>query len=130
MDKEGVDLVFRQLARPGGANIAGVRNPGIKISAIGQQTFGMMCYYISHKLNRVDCTVTFLSVTLAAVKSLKAQELLEKNHKDPITVPGINFKNWPKTMDSVFRCHVVSSWLPRCHQGKSGHGHRGLQIRE
>ena len=41
MDKEGVDLVFRQLAHPGGANQAGVRNPGIKISAIGQQTFGL-----------------------------------------------------------------------------------------
>ena len=44
MDKEGVDLVFCQLARPGGANAAWVRNPGIKISAIGQQTFGLMCY--------------------------------------------------------------------------------------
>ena len=43
MDKEGVDLVICQLARPGGANAAGVRNPGIKISAIGQQTFGLMC---------------------------------------------------------------------------------------
>ena len=27
MDKEGVDLVFRQLACPGGVNAAGVRNP-------------------------------------------------------------------------------------------------------
>ena len=42
MDKEGVDLVFCQLARPGGANAGGVRNPGIKISAIGQQTFGLI----------------------------------------------------------------------------------------
>ncbi len=48
MDKEGVDLVFRQLVRPGGADAQGVRNPGIKISAIGQQTFGLMCYYIKH----------------------------------------------------------------------------------
>ena len=49
MDKEGVDLVFRQLAHQGGANAAVVRNPGIgiKISAIGQQTFGLMCYYIN-----------------------------------------------------------------------------------
>ena len=88
MDKEGVDLVFRQLARPGGANAAGVRNPGIKISAIGQQTFGLMCYYIKHKLSHVDREVTFVSVTLPAVKSLKAQELLERNHKDPVLVIG------------------------------------------
>ncbi len=38
MDKEGFDLVFHQLGRSRGANAAGVRNPGIKISAIGQQT--------------------------------------------------------------------------------------------
>ena len=54
MDKEGVDLVFCQLVRPGGVNAAGVRNPGIKISAIGQQIFGLMCYYIKHKLSQVD----------------------------------------------------------------------------
>ena len=101
MDKEGDDLVFRQLARPGGANAAGVRSPGIKISAIGQQTFGLMCYYIKHKLSCVDWAVTFVSVTLSAVKSLKAQELLKMNHKDPITVFGIDFKNWPKTMDAI-----------------------------
>ena len=101
MDKEGVDLVFCQLVRPGGANAAGVRDPGIKISAIGQQNFGLMCYYIKHKLNRVDRAVTFISVTLPSVKSLKAQKLLERNHKDPVTVPSIDFKNWPKTMDAI-----------------------------
>jgi hypothetical protein len=36
-------------------------NPGIKISAIGHQTFGLMCYYINHKANGIDCTVTFPS---------------------------------------------------------------------
>ena len=53
MDKERVYLVFCQLARPGGANAAGVRNPGIKILAIGQQTFGLIGYYIKHKLSCV-----------------------------------------------------------------------------
>ena len=101
MDKDGVDLMFRQLARPGGVDAAGVRNPGIKISALGHQTFGHMCYYANHMLNRVDRALTFPSITLATVKKLKAQELLEKNHKDPVTVPTIDFKNWPKTMDAV-----------------------------
>jgi len=45
--------------------------------------------------------ITFASVTLAAVKQLKAQELLERNHKDPTMVPTIDFKNWAKTMDSL-----------------------------
>ncbi len=101
MDKDGVDLLFRQLVRPGGTDAAGNRNPGVKISAIGQQTFGQMCYYTNHMLNRVSRTPTFPSITLAAVKKLKAQELLEKNHKDPVTVPTIDFKNWQKTMDAV-----------------------------
>ena len=70
-----------------------------------------MCYYIKHKLSWVDRAVTFVSVTLPEVKSLKAQKLLEENHKDPITVPGIDFKNWPKTMDSI------KQWI---------NGHRGI----
>ena len=71
MDKDGVDLMFRQLARPGGVDAAGVRNPGIKISALGHQTFGHMCYYANHMLNRVDRALTFPSITLATVKKLK-----------------------------------------------------------
>ena len=42
MDKEGVDLVLCKLAHPGGASAAGVRKTEIEISAIGQQTFGLM----------------------------------------------------------------------------------------
>ena len=38
MDKEEVDLVFCQLARPGGA--------GIKISTDGQQTFGLTMDFV------------------------------------------------------------------------------------
>jgi hypothetical protein len=101
MDKDGVDLMFCQLVWPGGVDAAGNWNPGIKISALGYQTFGQMCYYMNHMLNRVSCTLTFPSITLTAVKTLKAQELLEKNHKDPVTVPTIDFKNWLKTMDAV-----------------------------
>ena len=93
MDKDGVDLMFRQLVQPGGVDAAGDRNPGIKISALGHQTFGHMCYYANHMLNCVSRTLTFPSITLAAVKKLKAQELLEKNHKDPVTFPTIDFKN-------------------------------------
>ena len=113
MDKDGVDMVFRQLARPGGVDAAGVRNPGIKISAIGQQTFGLMCYYVKHRVNRVDRGVTFANISLAAVKKMKTQELLEKGHKDPIIVPAIDFKNWPKTMDSI------EHWI-RGHRGVDG----------
>jgi hypothetical protein len=101
MDKEGVELVFRQLARPGGVDAAGNQNPGIKISAVSQLNFGLMCYYVRHKQDRVDRVITFASVTLAAVKQLRAQELLERNHKDPTIVPTINFKNWAKTMESL-----------------------------
>ena len=36
-----------------------------------------------------------------AIKRLKAQQLLERNHKDPTNVPTIDFRNWPKTMDSL-----------------------------
>ncbi len=43
--------------------------------------------------------INFESVTLEDVKRLKAQDLLERKHKDPTIVPTIDFNNWPKTMD-------------------------------
>jgi len=45
--------------------------------------------------------ITFPSITLAAVKKLKAQELFERNHKDPTIVPTIDFEDMAKTMDSL-----------------------------
>jgi hypothetical protein len=44
---------------------------------------------------------------------LKAQELLERNHKDPITVPGIDFNNWQNTMDAI------KQWI-KGHRGVDG----------
>jgi hypothetical protein len=105
--------VFRQLARPEGVDAAGNRNAGIKISAVSQVNFGLMCYYVKHKQDRVDRIITFPSVTLAAVKRLKAQQLLEHTHKDPIIAPTIDFKNWPKTMD------VLDQWV-KGHRGVDG----------
>ena len=55
--------------------------------------------------------ITFPSVTLAAVKQLKAQELLERTHKDPTIAPTIDFKNWARTMEST------DQWIG---------GHRGV----
>ena len=49
MDKEGVDLVICQLTRPGGADAAGVKNPGIKISAIGQQSADLWLNVLLHQ---------------------------------------------------------------------------------
>ena len=39
MDKDGVELVFCQLARPG----------GVEISADGQLNFGLVYLYVQHK---------------------------------------------------------------------------------
>ena len=50
MDKDRVELVFRQLARPGGVDAQGNQNPGIKISADGQLNFGLMFHYLKHVL--------------------------------------------------------------------------------
>jgi hypothetical protein len=72
-----------------------------------------MCYYVKHMQDRVDRDITFPSVTLAAVKRLKAQQLLEQTHKDPTITPTIDFKNWPKTMD------VLDQWV-RGHRGVDG----------
>ena len=108
MDKDGIKMLFYSLARPGGTDAAGNRNPGTKVSAQAQINFGLMCYYIAHRSLRVDRNVTFAAVTLVAVKKMKPQQQLEANVKDPTTAPTVDFKNWPKTMENLeqyFRQH-------------------------
>ena len=101
LDSEGQKSLWRLLARPVGLNAQGVRDPGIKTSGKAQGNFGLMCYYINHVARRTDRTVTWASVTLAQVKTMKPQILQETTAKDPAVAPTIDVKNWPRTMELV-----------------------------
>ena len=101
LDSDGQQRLWRLMARPVGVNAAGVRDPGIKTSSKAQTNFGLMCYFINHVTKRADCTLGWAQVTLAQVKSMKPQMLLEATAKDPVVVPTIDMKNWPRTMESM-----------------------------
>ena len=91
MDKDGEELVFCQLTHPGDC---------CENTAVGILNFGLVYCYVNYKY-QVGRLIDFESVTLADVKRLKTQELLERNHKDPTIMPTIDFENWPKMMDSL-----------------------------
>ena len=61
-----------------------------------------MCYYLHHMTVRVNCPATnYPQVTLDSVFSLKSQTQLEEGHKDPLTLPTANFKDLPKTKETI-----------------------------
>ena len=101
MESNGQSRLWRLLARLVGLNAAGVGDEGIKTSSKAQTNFGLMCYYINHLMKRANCTTTWTAITLTLVKSMKPQMLQESTAKDPAVVPTINFKNWPRTMESL-----------------------------
>ena len=101
LDSDGQARLWRILARPVGLNAAGVRDEGIKTSSKAQTNFGLMCYYLNHLTKRADRSTTWPAITLAVVKSMKPQMLQEATAKDPTVVPTIDFKNWPRTMESL-----------------------------
>ncbi len=101
MDKDGIVLMFRSMNRPGGLNANGDRNPGLKVSAQAQINFADMCYFLEHQTNRVDRVATHAMVTLVAVRKLKTQRQQEDAHENPTVIPVVDFKNWPKAMESL-----------------------------
>ena len=101
LDSDGQQRLWRLMARPVGVNADGVRDPGIKTSSKAQTNFGLMCYYINHATKRADRMISWAQVTIAQVKIMKPQMLLEATAKDPVVVPTIDMKNWPRTMESM-----------------------------
>ncbi|KAL3809730.1 hypothetical protein ACHAXA_011325 [Cyclostephanos tholiformis] len=101
LDSKGQKSLWHLLAWPVGLNTQGNRDPGIKASGKAQANFGLMCYYINHVMKRTDRPLTWPSVTLPQVKTMRPQIQQEDTAKDPAVVPTINAKNWPRTMELV-----------------------------
>ena len=101
LDSGGQKSLWQLLARPVGLNAEGERDPGIKTSGKAQANFGLLCYYVTHTSKHADRNLTWASVTLAQVRTMKPQILQESTAKDPTVVPTIDMKNWPRTMESV-----------------------------
>ena len=75
---------------------------GFKVSAAAQGSVMGMCYYLHHMITCVNRpTTNHPQVTLASVFSLNSQTQLEEGHKGPLTLPTANFKDLPKTKETI-----------------------------
>ena len=80
----------------------GAPKRGFKVLAAAQGNVTGMCYYLHHMMVRVNCPATnYPQVTLDSVFSLKSQTQLEEQHKDSLTLPTADFKDLPKTNETI-----------------------------
>ena len=100
--KKDVYSMFKSLTRPGGINAAGQPNRGFKVSAAAHGNVTNMCYYLRHMTIRVNRPNTgYLQVTLDNIFKMKSQRQLEEAHVDPTTHPVADFKDLPKTKETI-----------------------------
>ncbi len=100
--EKDVYSMFKSLTRPGGINAVGQPNRGFKVSAVAQGNVTNMCYYLRHMTIRVNRPNTgYLQVTLDNIFKMKSQRQLEEAHVDPTTHPVADFKDLPKTKETI-----------------------------
>ena len=98
-DKD-VETLCRVIRRPGGVNAAGNQNQGLQVSAMAEANLKCMTYQIRHTV-RVSRPVVWADVSLVSVRGLSAQAEMEASHKDPITLPIMDPKNWTKNFEAI-----------------------------
>jgi hypothetical protein len=59
-----------------------------------------MTYQIRHTV-RVSRPVVWANILLASICVLSAQAKMEASHKNPITLPVMDLKNWPKNFEAI-----------------------------
>jgi hypothetical protein len=78
---------------PRGVNAAGNQNQGMQVLAMAEANLKRMCYELRH-YTCVSCPVIWADITLLSVCALLAQAEIEASHRDPITFPVVDPKNW------------------------------------
>ena len=98
-DKD-IETLCRVIRRPGGVNAARNANPGISVSALAEANLKRMIY----KLRHAACysrPIIWTDITLVSTLKLVRQAEMGESHKDPVTLPTIESKKWPKTFKAI-----------------------------
>jgi hypothetical protein len=95
-----VDTLCRVIRRPGGANAAGNQNQGMQVSTMAESNLKCMTYQIRHTV-QVSRSVVWANILLVSICGLLVQAKMEASHKDPITLPVMDLKNWPKNFEAI-----------------------------
>jgi hypothetical protein len=100
LEDKDVETLCRVIRRPGGANAAGNQNQGIQVSAMAEANLKRMTYQMRHS-TRVSRPFVWADISLVSVRALSAQAEMEASHKDPITLPIMDPKNWTKNFEAI-----------------------------
>jgi hypothetical protein len=100
LEDKDVETLCRVIRRPGGANAAGNQNQGMQVLAMAESNLKSMTYQIRHTV-RVSRPIVWANILLASICGLSAQAKMEASHKDPITLPVMDLKNWPKNFEAI-----------------------------
>ncbi len=100
LEDKDVETLCRVIRRPGGVNAAGALNQGMQVSAMAEANLKRMCYELRHH-TRVSRPVVWADITLLSVRALSAQAEMEASHRDPITLPVMDPKNWTKNFEAI-----------------------------
>ena len=100
LEDKDIETLCRVIRQPGGVNGAGNANPGISVSAMAKANLKRMIYELHH-VARCSWPIVWGDITLVSTCKLVRQAKMEDSHKDPVTLPTIEPKNWPKTFDTI-----------------------------
>jgi len=100
LEDKDVETLCRVIRRPGGVNAAGNQNQGMQVSAMAEANLKRMCYELRH-YTHVSRPVVWADITLLSVCALSAQAEMEVSHRDPITLPVMDPKNWTKNFKAI-----------------------------
>jgi hypothetical protein len=98
-DKDA-ETLCRVIRRPGGVNATGNQNQGMQVLAMAEGKLKCMCYQLRHH-TRVSRPVVWADITMLSVRALSAQAEMETSHRDPITLPVMDPKNWTKNFKAI-----------------------------
>ena len=72
----------------------------MQVLAMAEANLKHMTYQI-HQTVHVSHLVVWVNITLVSMRNLLAQAEMEVSHKDPITLPIMDLKNWPKNFEAI-----------------------------
>jgi len=98
-----VENLCKVVRRPGGTLIAGgeeVPNRGISVSLRAENNAKLAAFWLRHR-ERISRPTAHADVQLPAVRLMIPIRESEKAYEPDETLPKINAKDWPKTMDAI-----------------------------
>jgi hypothetical protein len=98
-DKD-IETLCRVIHQPGGINAAGNVNQGISVLAMAEANMKRMIYQLHHVI-RCSRPFVWADITLVSVRRLVAQAEMEASHKDPVSLPIMDPKSWPKNFEAI-----------------------------